>query len=75
MQIIQPKLIEVSKSEFQIQFIYDNQAFQTQNIERSTPLADVKDIVRAIVDDYELKLDSKNYAKIQSFFSTDIVEL
>lgn len=70
-----PTYIEISKFEYEYEFIYDGQALRTGAIARTTKLPDVKDIIRKVVDDYESRRDKNNFDKVNLFFTTPPITL
>lgn len=73
--IYKPQIVQPSKFEFKVSFMYDDQNLETQLLPNTYKLAETKDAVRAVVDDYDQRRNSANLDKIQAFFTGDSVEL
>lgn len=73
--IYKSQVIQPSKFEFKVSFMYDDQNLETPLLPNTTKLPEVKDSVRAVIDDYDQRRNATNLDKIQAFFTGDSVEL
>lgn len=73
--IYKPQVIQPSKFEFKVTFMYDDQNLETPPFPNASRVVDVKDSIRQLIADYDLRRDTTNLDRIKNIFTGDSVEL
>lgn len=75
MLIEQIKFIENSPYDYRLNFIYDGNNLETNNIDKTATQAEVVTIVKNIVNDYDARRAKTNYNNLKSAFEGKSVNI
>lgn len=75
MLIEQIKFIETSPYSYQLNFIYDGNNLQTQNIDKSATQANVVTIVKDFVNAFDSRRAKTNYDNLKTIFDGKTVNI
>lgn len=75
MLIEQIKFIENSPYDYRLNFIYDGNNLETNNIDKTATQAEVVTIVKSLVNDYDARRAKTNYNNLKASFEGKSVNI